>query len=241
MSPIVRLRQWWWSRYANEAFPLEWLQILQDRVDFFDSIPADEKDAFLKHLQVFVNGRKWFGAAGLEITDEMKVVVGASAARMSRNMGIETWRSLGSVIIYPKGFRPPDGGHTLGQATRLGSIVLSWDSVLRGIEIPTDGHDVTIHELAHVLDLKGDHIFDGVPDIDGRVAYGVWARVLGEHYDKLVDGKTKTRLLDDYGAQNPAEFFAVVSEVFFEKPRQLKKHKPDLYRVLKKYYRIDPA
>jgi len=234
--------RWRRNRLAKQAFPEAWEAILDECVPFLGRIPEAEQEDFRTHLKVFAWEKKWFGAHGLEVTDHMKVVVAAGAARMSRNLSLHTWSQLGSIIIYPDTFAPPgDERGTLGQATRLGSVILSWDSVKHGIQVPNDGHDVTLHEFAHVLDLNGDNVFDGVPDLRGDIAYGQWAYVLGRYYDRLVAGKTRANVLRDYGGTNPAEFFAVATEAFFEKPILLRRTKPDLYHILKKFYRVDPA
>lgn len=216
---------------------------LDTYISFLDRLSEEEKERFLNHLKVFVWEKAWFGAHGFEVTDEVKVVVAAGAARLSRNLSLHTWRNLGSLIIYSSNFSPSGEQRveTLGQATRLGSVILSWDSVKHGVVVPNDGNDVSLHEFAHVLDLNGNNIFDGVPDLRGEVAYGRWAYVMGKNFERLLRETDRKTVLSGYGRVNEAEFFAVATEAFFEKPRVLKQERPELYDLLKDFYKADPG
>ena len=130
----------------------------------------------------------------------------------------------------------------LGESWARDVVVLAWDSVLSGAADVHDGHNVVLHEFAHQLDQE-DGQGDGVPVLPQRSMYVAWARVLGHDFDQLVRdaGRGHRALLDRYGATNPAEFFAVVTETFFEKPRQLRAKYPALYLQLQQFYRQDPA
>jgi hypothetical protein len=121
-------------------------------------------------------------------------------------------------------------------------VVLAWDSVLGGAKNMLDGHNVTLHEFAHQLDQE-DGAGDGVPILEQRSAYVDWARVFRHEYEELVDKTDRGRksVMDRYGATNPAEFFAVATETFFEKPKQLEAKHPELYDELRSYYGVDPG
>jgi hypothetical protein len=97
---------------------------------------------------------------------------------------------------------------------------------------------VVLHEFAHQLDQE-DGAADGAPILGARSRYVAWARVLGAEYEAMQ--KQRRSVMDRYGATNPAEFFAVATETFFEKPRQMQKRHPELYNELREYYRLDPA
>ena len=136
-----------------------------------------------------------------------------------------------------------EGGQArLGESWEQGSIVLAWDSVLAGAADARDGHNVVLHELAHQLDQE-DGDADGAPELPRPGMYTAWARVLGADFAALVRDSAAGRstVLDDYGATNPAEFFAVISEVFFERPREMASLHPELYAELCSLYRVDPA
>ncbi len=130
----------------------------------------------------------------------------------------------------------------LGEAWGQGVVVLSWDDVRRGAADMRDGQNVVLHEFAHQLDQE-DGAADGAPILPGRSRYVAWARVLGAEYEQLRRDASRGRpsVLDDYGATNPAEFFAVATECFFEKPGLLRRRHPELYEELRAYYRQDPA
>jgi Mlc titration factor MtfA (ptsG expression regulator) len=131
--------------------------------------------------------------------------------------------------------------HRLGESWETGTIVLSWDSVEQGAHDIRDGHNVTFHEFAHQLDHE-DGPTDGAPGLGSRAAYRSWARVFSENYSDFLELTERGRktVLDAYGATNPAEFFAVTTETFFEKPVQLSEDRPDLYQELMAYYKVDP-
>lgn len=120
-------------------------------------------------------------------------------------------------------------------------MVLAWDSVKHGAANFADGHNLAIHEFAHQLDQE-DGAGDGAPILAGRSSYATWASVLSQEYQRLQQqtGKGRETLIDAYGATDPAEFFAVASETFFEKPVQLQKKHPALFDELQKFYQVDP-
>jgi Mlc titration factor MtfA (ptsG expression regulator) len=168
-------------------------------------------------------------------------------------LGRETkvYPRLKTILVYPhtykggkKGLFGGDNGDTarLGESWTSGVVVLAWDSVKGGARNFEDGHNVTFHEFAHQLDQE-DGAADGAPILQERSAYATWAHVFNHEYDALVDlvrrGKKDT--IDRYGATNPAEFFAVATETFFEKPRQLKEKHPELFEELQYYYKVDPV
>jgi len=168
------------------------------------------------------------------------------------NRKTDGYPKLYSVLVYPstyvaggKGFF----GNTsqpksvrLGESWGHGTVVLSWDSVKQGAFNFKDGHNVTMHEFAHQLD-QADGVADGAPVLEDRSAYTTWAAVFSREFSRLQEKKRKRKpsLLDKYGATNPAEFFAVVTESFFEKPKQFQKKHPELYEALQDYYKVDPV
>src|SRR5262249_55068973 len=136
----------------------------------------------------------------------------------------------------------------LGESWSTGSVVLAWSSILEGATDFEDGQNVVLHEFAHQLDQENG-VADGLPVLKGegfletRGRYLAWARVLGAEYERLREASRtgKPTVLDEYRASHPAEFFAVATECFFEKPRQLKQKHPELYDELKQFYQQDPA
>lgn len=114
-------------------------------------------------------------------------------------------------------------------------------SVVAGLRYVCDGHDTALHEFAHVLD-KGGGSFTGTPRLRANEHYRPWAEVMSRNFLALQAGKAPQRLvLREYGATNEAEFFAVATESFFERPRQMRSLTPDLYQELQRFYGFDPA
>jgi MtfA peptidase len=229
-------------RLLRRPFPPEWLGYLERRVSFFGELPPALRQRFLELLKLFAWEKEFIGAGGFSITDEVRVVVSATAVRLVVHLDFSYYDRLREVIVYPDAFRIPDRtGVVLGEAKNWGTVILSWQSVLAGLENPHDGHSTATHEFAHVLD-REDGAFDGTPQLRQYSHYRAWASVMGEHFLKLRQGQLPERqVLDDYGGLNEAEFFAVATESFFEKPRQMREKTPQLYAELQRFYGWDPA
>jgi Mlc titration factor MtfA (ptsG expression regulator) len=161
------------------------------------------------------------------------------------------YRRLKTILIYPGAYvagKKGVFGYTQDKSVRLGEswhsgvVVLSWDDVQHGGRDFKDGHNVTLHEFAHQLDQE-DGVADGAPLLEQRTNYIAWARVLSKEYKNLCRKTRKGRpsVLRRYGATNPAEFFAVATETFFEKPRQMQTKHPELYEELRDYYKLNPV
>jgi len=249
-----------WMRRRRRAairrgpVPGEWRALIERNVPYVARLPANDRDELEGHIQVFLAEKHFEGCGGQQITDEVRVTIAAQACILLLHRQTDYYPNLVSILVYPTtylvpgGRRGPDGMVVEDPEARLGEswtrdvVVLAWDSVLSGAADVHDGHNVVLHEFAHQLDQE-DGQGDGVPVLPRRSMYVAWARVLGHDFDQLVrDAERSHRaLLDRYGATNPAEFFAVVTETFFEKPRQLRAKHPALYEQLREFYRQDPA
>jgi Mlc titration factor MtfA (ptsG expression regulator) len=229
-------------RLARREMPEEWLACLNRNVPFFPRLPEDLKKEFLRKLKIFVREKTFYGAEGMEITDEVRVVISAAAVRLVLHLDMDYYNDLREIIVYPYILKVDDvDAPVLGQATPEGVVVLSWPAVLHGLRNPRDGLDASIHEFAHILDVA-DGSFDGTPLLKATEDYRPWIDVLGKHFEKLRDrGRKQRKVIRGYGALNPAEFLAVATEAFFEKSTQMKKHTPDLYEELHRFYGFDPA
>lgn len=230
-------------RLRKRPFPPEWLEILSTRVPFAQQLTGPQRERFLEQLKLFVWEKHFIGAGGQTITDEVRVVIAAAAVRLTLQLGLGYYDRLTEIIVYPGAFRRPgddDDDVILGEAHTWGTVVLSWDDVVRGLENPHDGHDTATHEFAHVLDRDGG-AFDGTPRLRAREDYRAWATIMSRHFLSLRrGGRRQRKLLRDYGATNEAEFFAVATETFFEKPRQMRDKTPKLYEALAKFYGLRP-
>ncbi len=237
------VRAWRRKQRSKRPFPAEWIPHLERRVPFYKRLPDDLGDRFRELLKLFVWEKHFIPAGGLEeVTEEMQVVIGASAVRLVLHLTPDHFDRLTEIVVYPGAYMHPDRrGVILGEAHTWGTVVLSWEDVLAGLANPCDGHDTATHEFAHVLDRDGGG-FNGTPRLRATADYQVWAEVMSHHFLALQDGgQTERRVLRDYGATNEAEFFAVATESFFEKSRQMRDHTPDLYDVMRAFYGFDPA
>ena len=199
--------------------------------------------------------RKRFEAArGFELTQEVVLTIAAHACILILGLGRDAYRDVGAIIVHAgtitqrgpratsmRGVVTDGPMRVLGHALdRRGPVVIAWDAVRADIRHPQRGHNVVIHEFAHKLDAVAG-MFDGTPEIDGRPERAEWIRVCTSEYRKLRRRTEPDPVLRAYATTNPAEFFAVVTEAFFERPEELAEAKPALYRVLAGFYRQDPA
>jgi Mlc titration factor MtfA (ptsG expression regulator) len=228
---------------AKLPFPEEWREILQKSVPFYRKLSPEWKEKFEEKLKVFFHTKYFIPAGGMEITDEVKVVISAAAARLIMNMPDEHYQRLTEIIVYPSHYKHPDkdGSVIYGEAHDWGTVVLSYQAVLSGLQNPSDGHETAGHEFAHVLD-RADGAFDGTPELDASGCYKPWANTMSQEFFALRerDEEDKKSTMRSYGATNEAEFFAVATETFFEKPQQLKTKHPEMYQLLINYYNLDP-
>ena len=248
----------WFKRRRRAAirqrpFPPAWLAIIEKNVPYAAHLPSADRAELAGQVQVFLAEKRFEGCAGLQITDEIRVTIAAQACILLLHRQTDDYPDLMSILVYPSTYLVPGGRvgpgliadepeARLGESWTHDVVVLAWDSVLSGAADIHDGHNVVLHEFAHQLDQESG-AGDGAPVLPRRSMYLAWGRVLGHDYDELVRETLHhhRELIDRYGATNPAEFFAVVTETFFEKPRQLRAKHPDLYLQLQQFYQQDPA
>jgi Mlc titration factor MtfA (ptsG expression regulator) len=244
---------WQRARVGRQAFPEPWRRILRQRVPLSRHLPPDLQQQLKKHIQIFLAEKPFIGCAGLVVTDEMRVTIAAQACLLLLNQPAHYFPSLRQVLVYPGAFRVErrhvdDAGiheahHEAlsGESWAQGQVVLSWADVKAGARHPDDGYNVVIHEFAHQLDQENGAA-NGAPFMRSRARRDRWAEVLGREYaalqSRIAGGEPS--LIDAYGATNPAEFFAVVSEFFFERPRELAAEHPGLYAEFSRFYRVNP-
>lgn len=254
---------WNWVRdhrrknILKDPFPTEWEQYLGQNVSHYRRLAPQDREHLRALTQVFVAEKNWEGCGGLVLTDEMRVTIAAQACLMVLSIPHDLYRRVESILVYPSTVvtpeRPlgvfeisqtPRTGHVpiLGQAQARGPVILAWDSVLQTARHPESGHNVVYHEFAHMLDLFDGHA-DGTPPLECTEAYRRWVEVCSREFLRLrsLADSGKRTFLDRYGAVNEAEFFAVVTEQFFDRPVELNDHHPELYLVLRDFYRQNPA
>ncbi|HLR25449.1 MAG TPA: M90 family metallopeptidase [Fodinibius sp.] len=249
-------KTWRRSRLMKKDFPDAWQTILQTNVPYTQKLPEHLQKKLRGLINIFVNEKIFEGCAGLEITDEMRVSIAAQASILI--LGIDDlssfYNGLRSVLVYPKpyvakvknrhdSFFVQEGfQHRRGEAWKHGNVVLAWDEVQKGASDIHDGQNLVFHEFAHQLDYEYGAT-DQIEEQYNDSHYLSWARVVGGEYQKFLQSlrQNQQTLIDAYGATNLAEFFAVITESFFEQPQQLKQQHAELYQQLKEFYQQDPA
>ena len=242
------------ERLRAQPFPDAWKEILNRNFSLYRFLPDRLKNELHGHIRVFLAEKNFEGAGGLEMTDEIRVTIAAQACALLLNRPTDYYPQLQSIIVYPTSFEVEDPVEfsdnqyledtevRVGESWHSGAVVIAWDQALNTGRDLNDGQNVIFHEFAHQLDEENESS-DGIPQLPRIAGYLPWARVLGKEFKKLrrsADTGTRT-LLDHYGATNEAEFFAVATECFFEKPAQMKKLHPELYEQMKLFYNQDPA
>ncbi|MCC6490284.1 MAG: zinc-dependent peptidase [Candidatus Hydrogenedentes bacterium] len=241
------------ERLRRQPFPYDWIEILRENVRYYRYLPPEDREELHGHVQVLLGEKNFEGCGGLELADEVRLTVAGQAAALLLHRETDYFPQLRSILIYPDAFLVPADIHEagddivqgedihLGESWGLGAVVLSWRHVLRGTRDAKDGQNVVLHEFAHQLD-EEDGVSNGTPLLDDEEAYTTWAEVLSGAYEKLWHDVEQNRrtLIDTYGASDPAEFFAVITECFFERPAAMHKQHPGLYEVLMDFYRQDP-
>lgn len=242
------------SALRAEPFPAAWRAIVDERLGCAPLLSTADRAELEGHLQVFLAEKSFEGCGGLELTDEIRVTIAAHACLLLLHREEPGYYpELESILVYPGAYLAKSvrqegsvviesDDARLGESWHRGTVVLAWDHVLHDALAVHDGHNVALHEFAHQLDAE-DGDMDGAPALPARARYAAWARVLGAEYADLTARVHDDRPsdLDAYGATNPAEFFAVATETFFEKPRALKSRHPALYAQLAAFYQQDPA
>lgn len=241
-------------RWHSQPLLPHWLEIIEHNVPYYQYLTTDERSELHGHIQVFLHEKNFEGCEGLEITDEIKVTIAAQACILLLHRETDYFPLMSSILVYPHHYFAFESRHLpgglvqegiqarLGESWKRGPIVLSWNDVLRGAADPSDGHNVVFHEFTHELDSESGAM-EGTPSLPDATKYTAWARVLSNEYNNLlIDLEQNHRhLIDAYGASSPAEFFAVVTEAFFEQPLQLKSRHHELYEQLSSFYQQDPA
>jgi Mlc titration factor MtfA (ptsG expression regulator) len=233
--------------------PSFWRSLLQSQVPLSRRLTTAQRERLLQKMQQLIHGCRWEGCAGLRLTEDMQVVIAAHACLLVLEHPGDPYPGLDSILIYPGTFRPRRFSWTpsadaeeedpaLGESWNHGVVILAWDSAVAGAADPADGQNVVLHEFAHQLDTASGRA-DGTPRLPDATALASWSAMLERDFERLSrEAEAGTQgVLDHYGATDQAEFFAVATEAFFERPIELQRERPALYEALRGYYQQDPA
>jgi Mlc titration factor MtfA (ptsG expression regulator) len=243
------------QRLRAQPFPRPWLEIIRHNVAFFNRLSASDQAELLGHIQVLLAEKRFEGCNGLELNDEIRVTIAAQACLLLLHRRTDYFPRLLTILVYPSTYIAEDRRQVqdfvweegkmvrAGETGRqLGAMVLAWDMTKAGGADPSDGKNVVMHEFAHQLDFE-NYAADGTPALATREQQLTWREVMTTEFATLraADETGIPTLLDTYGATDPAEFFAVSVEAFFERPRALRARHPRLYSELKRYFQQDPV
>lgn len=243
------------ERQQTEGFPPAWRAIIRRNVPLAASLPADLQTQLRRHILVFLSEKAFVGCQGQVIDDEVRVTIAAQACLLLLNRPSDYFPALRQVLVYPSAFEV-DVTHTdeigvvqsgrdwrAGESWQEGQVILSWEDVLTGAAEPNDGWNVVIHEFAHQLDSETGWT-NGTPALPSPRQQASWSKVMQAEFDALVaavERGEEDTFLDLYGASEPAEFFAVVTEAYFEQGGELRTHHPALFAELHAFFQVDTS
>ena len=245
---LGRLRR----RFARDTptFDPDWRLVLVRDFEHWRMLEPAELERMESLVATFFHRTRWEAANGFDLTEDLRVLISAQASMLLLGLEIDEYPQLTSVIVHPSTVRlhgdhaaggglRASGTQTLaGQAHYQGPVVLSWAAARRGARFPASGQNVVYHEFAHQLDML-DGITDGTPPLGDDAARERWVEVCTAAYDSV--RAQGSPVLRSYAGTNPAEFFAVATEVFFNRPLEVREHELALYAELQGFYHQDPA
>lgn len=258
--PLLRLLRWLTgtrsrrrARLRLRPFPPRWLEIIQRRVAIWHRIPHADRLELLRHILIFLDEKRFEGCGGMEITDEVRLTIAAQACILLLHRETDYFPALRSILVYPDEYLAPaaeqhesgivveDHEPRAGESWAEGSLVLSWRDVVEGSADGRSGENVVLHEFAHQIDDEwGLSSADPreQPEGDAQQWATAFREAFARHERDVKRGRSTA--IDPYGATDEAEFFAVVTETFFEQPADLRIAEPELYRQWSKFFRQDP-
>ncbi len=240
------------EKLRRKPFPDAWRRSLEDLVPLYRVLPAADREELHGNVQILLAEKHFQGAGGLDVTEAMRLAVAAQASVLLLHRATDYFPKLVSIVLYPGEYEvweevQSDDGvievvdeSRVGESWQTGALVLSWEDVLADLEDETQ--NVVLHEFAHQLDAE-DGALNGAPILADRELRQRWSAAMSAAFERLVAAVDRRQgmVLDPYGAEDPAEFFAVATETFFLDPTGLLADEPDLYELLRAFYRQDPA
>ena len=234
------------------TFPNDWLGYLAQNVAQYAFLSTAEQAKLRDDLRIFIAEKQWEGCGGLAMTDEIRVTIAALASILTLGFQDEHFERVQSILVYPEAYvvpaEHPIGSHVtlqilqdrLGEAHYRGPVILSWNETLAAAREPGVGKNIVFHEFAHQLDML-DGLINGTPLLSSDDLAGRWRRIMDREFEAHRLHRHHDSLLDPYGATNEAEFFAVATECFFDRPLDLREEHRELYALLREYFNQDPA
>ncbi len=241
-------------RILATPFPDHWHACLVDNMALFQFLSPSEQARLQDKSQIFITEKTWEGCRGLTMTEEIQVIIAAQACLLVLELADNYFDNVQTILVYPTAFVAPreqplgegtvleEKAELLGEAHYRGPVLLAWDEVLAAARQPGHGDNLVFHEFAHQLDMQ-DGLLNGTPLLPSRQLARRWQQVMTAEFNRLRRQAERGTYsdLDDYGATDEAEFFAVVTESFFDQPDVLQRRHPQLYDLLRDFYGQDPV
>ncbi|WP_440053676.1 M90 family metallopeptidase [Pseudoalteromonas sp. T1lg65] len=249
----VLMRHHWQRKYRHTTLNQADKVVLHNYVTAYRNMTDADRAKLERHIVWFLGEKRVLGRDGLQVNRAMRLVIAADACLLVLNKQWPLYPNVKEILLYPSSYYAPQT-HTdqaglvsfhhvvrQGESWPGGTLVLSWHDVLEGNRLPQDGHNLVLHEFAHQLDQQTGNT-NGTPELPNSISYQDWASVFSRAYQhlKMQIAYQMPHTIHEYGATNEAEFFAVVTETFIEKPHQLKQENPELFNLLVEYYLFDP-
>lgn len=237
----------------QQPFPKAWRKLLQQRWPLYRALPADLQQELRRQIQRFIAEVEFVGCDGLTVTEPMRVLIAAQACLLTLKLPVNDYPGLRQVLVYPDAFAvkqdTPDVAGVVhnnmqwreGESWQQGQVILSWRHTLAGASIADDGRNLVVHEFAHQLDQQTGSV-NGFPPLPTAQLQQDWSTQMQAAYTRLQQDLQQgiAPWIDPYAATNPAEFFAVLSELFFEMPAYLAACQPRLYQLMQQFFQLDP-
>jgi len=242
---------WRRNRELQQPFPEHWREILKTQVPLYRKLPAHLRHQLEQHVQLFLAEKPFYGCDGFEVDDTVRLTIAGHACLLIVARNFSDFDKINSILVYPDKYyaRGVESDGVVvsvsnqvraGEASNHGQVVLSWTDCEEGAVHPHGHHNVILHEFAHQLDYL-DGTADGAPPLSGEQGRH-WQDTMTRAYEQLRHSLRHHQKpwLDPYGATEPAEFFAVLTETFFQQPGHLRAEQPEVYEALCGFFRLDP-
>jgi len=244
-------QRWKRRRELEQPFPSPWRALLRQQVPIYNHLSDDQQKRMERRVQLFLSEKEFYGCNGFEVDDRVRLSIAGHACLLILERSFSDFDEVHSILVYPDIYSTQatesDGlvvstRHEVraGEASSHGQVVLAWNQCKKAVSQPHSPHNVILHEFAHQLDYL-DGSADGAPPLSGEQARH-WQQTMSkawEHLQATLEHHHKP-WLDPYGATEPAEFFAVLTETFFQQPKHLWHEQPEVYNTLRDFYRLDP-
>jgi Mlc titration factor MtfA (ptsG expression regulator) len=254
-APLARVGAWREQRaLARRAIPDELWRLTLVRLPFLARLDDADRAELRRLCSLFLDRKQFHGVGGLEVTDDMALMIAAQACLPVLRLGLEVYAGFVGIVVHPdevvaqRSVMDEDGivheyeENLTGEAMSGGPLMLAWSDVEDAAEAAELAYNVVIHEFAHVIDMAAG-VADGVPPLPDAAARERWIATIDAAYVAFCDrvDHGADTVVDPYGAEAVEEFFAVAVEAFFVAPVPFKRESPTMYALLAGYFRQDPA